>query len=136
MIENINFVAVIVSAIFASAIGSIWYSPLLFGAVWMKSIGLTLEKGELSKKEMMIATWKGVCIHIALFFIIALYLDIVKSTNYSIIKIIVSLIVLLSVGSIQSVVWERRPFTYFLIQSGYIALIVMSGVVIISLWPW
>jgi len=40
---DINFLAILVSGIAAMLIGALWYSPLLFGKVWMKAIGKTEE---------------------------------------------------------------------------------------------
>lgn len=34
---TVNYVAVLVSAVVCMVIGSIWYSPILFGKLWMKS---------------------------------------------------------------------------------------------------
>jgi len=38
---NINWVAVIIGAVAAYALGALWYSPKLFGTGWMKAVGLT-----------------------------------------------------------------------------------------------
>lgn len=38
---EINYLAVIVSGIAAWAIGSLWYSPILFGKSWQKEVGLS-----------------------------------------------------------------------------------------------
>lgn len=40
---SINFWAVLVSAISTFLIGGLWYSPILFGKVWMKENGFTEE---------------------------------------------------------------------------------------------
>jgi len=45
---SINYLAVIVSAISAFVVGSIWYAPFLFGKAWQAETGLTdedLKKG-------------------------------------------------------------------------------------------
>lgn len=136
MFENINEVSVLVAAIVAAAVGSIWYSPLLFGSVWMKSIGLTLEEGELPKKEMMTAAVKGVCVQIIFFFIVAEYIAVSEVYNFSLMKMGLSLIILASVYLLQSVIWERRTMAYFLIQIGYVTLSLLGGIAIIAYWPW
>ncbi len=41
---GVNFLAVLVSAIAYMALGAIWYSPVLFGNAWMRSIGKTKEQ--------------------------------------------------------------------------------------------
>ena len=46
-----NFYAVLVAALTTLVVGSIWYSPVLFGNAWMKETGLTEE--ELKKGSML-----------------------------------------------------------------------------------
>ena len=41
---QLNYWAILVSAIVAFAIGALWYSPLLFADMWMKAQGYTPEK--------------------------------------------------------------------------------------------
>lgn len=40
---HINYVAVVVAALFSMAIGALWYSPLLFRKTWLKSLGKKLD---------------------------------------------------------------------------------------------
>ncbi|AWK04499.1 DUF1761 domain-containing protein [Flavobacterium crocinum] len=48
---KINFVALLISAIVTLVIGFIWYSPKVFGTIWMKENNLTQE--ELRKGSML-----------------------------------------------------------------------------------
>ena len=41
---HINYLAVVVAAVAAFAIGAIWYSPLLFAKQWVKAHGYTEER--------------------------------------------------------------------------------------------
>ena len=43
---QVNLLAVLVAAIVVFVIGGLWYSPLLFGKVWMRAHGYTPEKME------------------------------------------------------------------------------------------
>lgn len=50
-ISNINFLALAVAAIASFALGSVWYSPVLFGKAWQKALGFTdeyLQKGNMA----------------------------------------------------------------------------------------
>jgi uncharacterized membrane protein len=42
--QNLNWLAIIVAAISAFALGGLWYSPLMFVKRWMKETGITEEK--------------------------------------------------------------------------------------------
>lgn len=43
-LENLNFLAILVSALVSFALGSLWYSPLMFGKTWQKAVDLSDEK--------------------------------------------------------------------------------------------
>ena len=43
---EINWIAVIVAAIAAFAVGALWYSPILFARQWQKEVGLSDEDAE------------------------------------------------------------------------------------------
>lgn len=41
--QNLNWLAIIVAAVSAFALGGLWYSPVLFADRWMKETGITKE---------------------------------------------------------------------------------------------
>jgi len=41
--QNLNWLAIIVSAVSAFVLGGLWYSPLMFAKRWMKETGITEE---------------------------------------------------------------------------------------------
>ena len=41
--QNLNWLAIIVAAISAFVLGSLWYSPIMFAKRWMKETGITEE---------------------------------------------------------------------------------------------
>lgn len=50
--ESINYLAVLVSSLVFFGIGSLWYTPVLFGNVWLKEVGITPDdaaKGDMAK---------------------------------------------------------------------------------------
>jgi hypothetical protein len=44
--QNLNWLAIFVAAVSAFALGSLWYSPLLFVKRWMKETGITEESAK------------------------------------------------------------------------------------------
>jgi hypothetical protein len=50
---QINFLAVVVSAVATFIIGALWYSPILFGKLWMKAHAYTEEKLKEMQKGVM-----------------------------------------------------------------------------------
>jgi hypothetical protein len=49
--QNLNWLAIIVAAVSAFALGGLWYSPLLFVKKWMKEAGVT---EEMTKQASMV----------------------------------------------------------------------------------
>ena len=45
-LASLNWLAIIVAALASFAIGSLWYSPVLFGKVWQRETGITDEKAK------------------------------------------------------------------------------------------
>lgn len=49
----INYLAVLVAAVAGMILGALWFSPLLFGNLWVKLNGMTAAQLEESKKKGM-----------------------------------------------------------------------------------
>lgn len=49
---HVNWLAILVGAIGAMAAGFLWYSPFLFGKLWMQETGMTPEKMAEQRKSM------------------------------------------------------------------------------------
>lgn len=49
---QVNYVALLLAAVAAMAVGFLWYGPMLFGKQWMKLMGITKESMAAAKKEM------------------------------------------------------------------------------------
>lgn len=47
---NINFLGVIVAGVLFMILGALWYSPFLFGNMWLKMIGKTAEEIQQTSK--------------------------------------------------------------------------------------
>lgn len=134
--SNINYLAVLVSALASFVIGSLWYSPLLFGKSWQNALGFTDD--DLKEANMFLifgasfilmfimalglalfsqghnnseSTWLGGLSHglfVAIFFV---------STSYGV-----------------NMLYQRKPFKLWAIDAGY--QIVLLGVMgtIIGAW--
>lgn len=55
MIGELNILGVVLAALAAMMIGAAWYSPKLFGAAWMKEIGVTSPEQLGSPTKAMIS---------------------------------------------------------------------------------
>lgn len=48
MFDSVDLLAVLVAAVASFVVGSLWYSPLLFGNMWMKLAGIKKTKKKVS----------------------------------------------------------------------------------------
>lgn len=134
--DQINELSILVAAILAVAVGSIWYSPLLFGPLWMRSIGDTRSEGEIPKREILLSAVQGVLVHGALFVVLAYFLSFVYAGSVTFVKLCVLLTVLLSIHTVGTALGEKRSLAYILIKLGHTAIVIFGGLSIITFWPW
>ncbi|HAF30640.1 MAG TPA: DUF1761 domain-containing protein [Bacteroidales bacterium] len=134
--SNINYLAVFVSALASFVIGSLWYSPILFGKSWQNALGLS--EDDLKGANMFLifgtsfvlmfimalglalfsqghtnseSTWLGGLsngLFVALFFV---------STSYGV-----------------NMLYQRKPFKLWAIDAGY--QIVLLGVMGMIIGAW
>ena len=121
----INPWAVLVAGIISMGIGMFWYSPLAFGKSWMTILGITPEQMAEAKKKGC----KGMAKSMIIGFVSAL----ITSTGIAVLISITgpftlgqaSLIALfvwfsfMAVLHVDTVIWEGRPWKFFLINAGY-----------------
>lgn len=53
--EQINILAVIVAAASAFLLGGLWYSPLLFGKIWAREAGISLDQPKTTPTPILFA---------------------------------------------------------------------------------
>lgn len=136
MFENVNEVSVLVSAILAIAIGSIWYSPLLFGKYWMRAAGLTENDLEMQKQKIVRLLALAIVVNLGLFFIIAQFVELAENSGKAILSVALFLTILISGVLASAVIWEEKPLSYLLINISYAAVIIFGGMSVIWYWPW
>ncbi len=136
MFAHINDMAVVVTAILALAVGSIWYSPLLFGFQWMKAAGLQTHDLDEQRARMMTMLFMGLASHIGFFYALALVLEKAQTLGITILATIGTVLSLCGALLISMTVWEGKSLSYFAIHIGYAAIIILGGSAVITYWPW
>jgi len=136
MFESVNEVAVITSTIVALAIGSIWYSPLLFGQQWMRAVGMTDEELDASKDQIPRMFFLAILANLVALFIVAQFIALSKQAGMSLQHIAVLLIFVIGAFISNAIIWEEKPLSYLFINVGYVAVVILEGIAIIGYWPW
>jgi len=137
MFQDVNEIAVLVSAILAIAIASIWYSPLFFGNLWMRVSGLTSSELLLMSRTRVITSLLYATIaNLFLFFVVAQCIALSRMYAFSEWKL--GFFVLLGIGAslANMVIWEKKSIAYLFIHLGYVTIVLFGGMSVISMWPW
>jgi hypothetical protein len=128
----VNWLAVAVAAIAMFGLGAIWYSPLLFVTQWAKAAGLEIDYTKRGNMGVILGTSFVLTLIMAanLAFFVAGVPDLGMVIGYSIAA---------GLGWATLSLWiislfERRPFSYILINGGYLTLGFAVMGLILGLW--
>lgn len=136
MFEHVNEVSILVSALLAVAIGNIWYSPVVFGPLWMRSLGKRTGEDVFLPREVITAVLKGIASYSIFFYVIASTMSVLASSDYTLREFAAAVALLAIMPLVSIVAWEKKPFEYFAIHAGFIAVVTMIGISVITYWPW
>jgi hypothetical protein len=132
LLASINFWAVLVAAISAFIVGGIWYSPKVFGNIWMKAVGM---ENVQCKKGHTIAI-----------FVSAFILSLIAATILAItlgpqppFKLAFGASLAVGIGWVATsfginYLFANRGFTLFLIDAGYHVVQFAVYGIIFGLW--
>src|SRR3989344_4857515 len=133
----INYLAVLVSAVIGMVIGALWYSPLLFGKLWMRLSGMTEKQLNEAKKKGMGKMYLIAFIAVLLMtYVLAHFVDYTDSNTFT--KgmqtgfwLWLGFFVPILVGS---VLWENKSFKLYLLNVIHylVVLIILGG--ILAVW--
>ena len=115
LVMDINWLAVIVGAVIAYALGALWYSPKMFGTRWMEGVGLT--KDSMGSPTMpMIAQAVGT-------FLLAWVIGITERTD----ALLTALLIALTIAVIIKAngLWAGKSRYAISVESGYVLVMVI-----------
>lgn len=130
----INYIAVLFASIISMIIGSFWYSPLLFGNLWIKLQGFTKKDiGRAKDRGMKKIYFISFISSIVMSYVLA-YLISSSGIDGFFDGAILGFIVWLGFVAtimINSVLWENKSFELYLLNILYhlISLIIIGGII-------
>ncbi len=130
--QNLNWLAIIVAAISAFALGAIWYSPLMFVRIWMKETGITQE----SAKEANMAKVFGLSFLLSLIasLFLALFIGVNAGGGFGALAGFMAGLGWVFTFLGITYLFERRSLVHFLINAFYsIVSLTLMGF-IIGVW--
>ena len=129
-----NYWAVLVAGAVSFLIGGLWYSPVLFGNLWMKLIGMNPEDADKS----------GMGKRFGMAFLSALLMSFVVERVFYSMKVYlldeaIAVVVVLWLGFIATtnlgkVLWENKPVKLYFLDCGYYLVSLISMATILNLW--
>jgi hypothetical protein len=119
--SEISIIAIIASAVIVTVIGFIWYHPKVFGAAWMRMVGVTPEAAEQGKKRMPIVVGVAILASMLLAYVMNVF-----GASWGVTDVGGAVVfgfwcwagfvapVLLGI-----VLWEQKPITLYFINAAY-----------------
>jgi hypothetical protein len=135
-LSNINFLALAVAAIASFGLGSLWYSPLLFGKAWQNALGFSDEY--LKKGNMALIFGSSFILIFLMDFGLAIILQGHAGRDVSVLSgllygILAGLFfVATSIGI--NMLYQRKSFTLWAIDAGYQVLYLGITGAILGAW--
>jgi hypothetical protein len=129
---HVNYLAVVAAAVSTFVIGGVWYSPLLFQKPWMAANGF--RDADLQKGGMGAIFALSFIFALVMAFNLAMFLDAPDTTVAwgATAGLLAAIWVALGIATVA--LFERRPWSYTLINGGYwvVSFVVMGT--IIGVW--
>ena len=125
---DINVLAVAVAAIFAFGLGSLWYSPVMFGKAWARLIGRGDDMGSIGARHIITLIIIALVSATALAAFVS-WSSAANAGEGAIVGIIVAL-AFQATYAVNMVLFERRPLELFFINNGYgvVSFAVQGGI--------
>lgn len=129
---QINYIAVAAAAASAFVIGGVWYSPILFGKIWMQETALNDEM--LRRRNMALVFGGSFILSLLIAFNLAAFLAGPPNLTWG-----------MTAGALAGIGWvamamgitylfEKRSMKLFLVNAGYhaVTFVIMGG--ILGIW--
>lgn len=128
-----SLLGVLIAGIVSMSIGALWYSPVLFGNIWMKLTGFDKKKMEEAKKKGMVKPYLISFIGTLVMVYILGYLMGVTSISFVLLAVLIWFGFMATVA-LNAVLWEGKSFKLYLINVLHHLVALLAAGVILSLF--
>jgi hypothetical protein len=132
-VQSVNIYAIAVAAIANMFIGSLWYSPALFGLIWMKEIGFNeddLKKGF----PMRIIFLLSFMFAISTAFVLAVFLGSESTTISGAITGAIIAVVFITTAKANNMLFEHQSVKLLFIHAGFDLVAYITTGAIVGGW--
>ena len=130
ILTKVNYWSVLLAAVSYLIVGSLWYSPLLFGKMWIKLNGFCDDDLKSSRPLELILALSFLSAFVASF-VIAAVLGPRSSPDFGAIVGAIVAICWISMSKLTDVLFENRPVKLFLLHAGFdlVSFMIMGAIV-------
>lgn len=137
MLGNVNYIAVLVSALAAFVVGWFWYSPNVFGKTWLKLMGWNDKKAkEMHGKNMTQSLIIGFISTLVMAYVLAQMLVYMGAVTFmeGVLTAFWLWLGFVATMQIGSVLWEGKPAQLFCINTlhSLVSMAIAGG--ILAVW--
>ncbi|MDO8628301.1 MAG: DUF1761 domain-containing protein [Nanoarchaeota archaeon] len=131
-----NYLAILVASIASIILGSIWYSPSVFGNIWMKLSGITSKQLSEAKKKSMAGTYLMAIIgSLVMAYVLARLAGLLKTSTLggAVELAFWAWLGFIATTTLSSVLWEGKPAKLWWLHNAYnlLNMIIMSTIVVL-----
>ncbi len=140
VIQNVevNYFAVLVAAVASMIVGSVWYSQVLFGKVWVRLSGKSQKDIDKAKQRGMGKLYLMAFIGaLVMAYVLAHFIRYLEVTNVvGVIQLVFWLwLGLIATVSLGAVLWDGKPWGLYVLNVVYqLVSLIIIGIVLV-LWP-
>ncbi|WP_299581187.1 DUF1761 domain-containing protein [uncultured Sunxiuqinia sp.] len=130
VISNLNYWAVLVASLSTFVVGSLWYSPVLFGNKWMELNGFTEEKLK-EGLPMPVIFGSSFIASLLAAFALALFLGSSADLGMGLFAGFVIAVFWISTSRLNNILFEQGKPGLFLIHAGYdlVSYLIMGAII-------
>ena len=131
-IQNLNIWAILTAALSAFLVGGLWYSPLLFGRLWQKANGFAADQPPPANAKIFVLSF---ILTLVMSVNLAMFLNDPKTnTAWGATAGFLAGLGWVAMGIGVVALFERRPWTYAIVNGGYLTVALVLMGTILGAW--
>ena len=130
--KNVFYIPELIGIAASLLLGALWYSPKFLGEIWRKSHGFPQEKLKYSPIFLAGALLVSIITVIVLSELLNLYHS--HSHKTAIYLGFLFWLGFVATSHFSGVIWAKKPFKVYLIDVGYLLLMILMNALILSMW--
>lgn len=135
---EVNYVVLLVASLAAFVVGALWYSPALFGNVWVKEMGITAAEAKKMSKNPAKTYVLGFLSTVVTAYVLWYFMGAMEVTDSKGAAMLAFWIWLgfTAMKDLGGMLWEGKSFKLFLINASYGLVTLLAMAMVFVNWAW